>query len=166
MSLGDEIALISLAFTVVTTLCALFLAYAALTHTVRPNIKVRLASASEHGCGEDITLVFEFWNEGHWYGSPTAVDITAFCNFDPAFDLRELRYGSVQEYSDTNVREGVGNLKFLKARGLKLSRREASEQVHVRVITPKTPGRYKVWISAYSANDASLGMEFWINCVL
>ncbi|MHB8413798.1 MAG: hypothetical protein ACYDB1_00180 [Acidiferrobacteraceae bacterium] len=166
MSTGDLIAILNLAFTVVTTICALFLSYTALKHTTRPNIGVRMLTDANLKRGEETKFIFEFTNRGHWYGSPTAVDVTVFCNFDPAFDLREIRYGSIQEIVGTKVRIGVGNMKFLKAEGLKLSHREEGEQIHIKAITPHGTGTYLIRISAYSVNDASLVAEFKVSCGL
>jgi hypothetical protein len=164
LSTGDKIALISLIFTVITTVCVLFLTYAALAQTARPNITVRLLSPYYQQCGTESTYIFEFVNIGHWYSSPIAVDLTAYCNFPSEFELLELRYGSVQENLNTEVKAGVGGVQYLKAKGLILSRHEKGEQVHLRAIAPKRPGNYRVRVTAYSSNDASLSVEFELSC--
>ncbi|OIQ73230.1 hypothetical protein GALL_451320 [mine drainage metagenome] len=164
MSTSDLIALVTLAFTVVTTICALFLSYTALKHTVRPNIGVQMLNDTNLVCGKKTTFIFEFTNQGYWYGSPIAVDVTVYCNFEPVFDLLEIAYGSIQEIVNTEVRIGVGRMKYLKAKGLKLSRREAGEQIHVKVMTPRLPGTYLIRISAYSENAASLVTKFNVKC--
>jgi len=166
MTMGDKIALISLIFTVITTVCVLFLAYAALGQTARPNIAVRLLSPARNHCptGETHLFVFDVVNLGHWYGSPIAVDVTVFFNFSPEFELRELRYGSTQEHVNTKVKTGKAAMRYLKAEGLKISRHETGEEVHVLADTPKTPGDYRMRVSAYSANDASFSRDFEIRC--
>lgn len=164
LSVSDSIALLSLVFTVITTLCALFIAFLALRHTARPAIRVRMLSDGVLNCGEETVVVFEFWNEGHWFGSPTAVNVTAFFNFAPAFELLEINYGSAQEFTLTKVRIGVGGMKFLKAKRLKLSHGEDGERVHVRAITPAAAGEYLIRVSAYSENDADLVAEFNVSC--
>ena len=164
MSIGDKIALISLVFTVITTVCVLFLAYAALAQTARPNISVKMLSPACLDCGGESTHVFELVNIGHWYGSPIAVDVTAYCNFPADFELREVRYGSVQEHVSTEVKAGVGGMRYLKARGVKLSRHERGEEIHVLARTPTLPGTYRIRVTAYSANAASVSEEFELIC--
>lgn len=166
MTTGDKIALVSLIFTVITTGCVLFLAYAALAQTARPNIKVQLVSPAGSQCPTetDEVFVFRILNVGHWYGSPIAIDVTVYCNFPDAFSPRELRYGSVLEHSNTRVKAGKGGMRYLKAEGLKLSRRESGEDIHVLTTTPKEPGKYRIRVTAYSANDASFSKAFRIAC--
>src|SRR5262245_32339786 len=120
MSNSDKIALVGLFFTVLTSVCAIFLAYAALRHTVRPNIILRMTSPKKLHCSSDCMLVFEAVNVGHWYGSPMAVEVTVYCNFPSSFDLKEMRYGSVQQHQNTEVKFGKGGVRYLKARGIKL----------------------------------------------
>ena len=164
MSLSDKLALASLILATVSTPCVLFLAYAALSQTTRPNIKPRLLSSVNVPCGQECTIQFGLDNVGHWYGSPTAVDLTVYCNFPKAFELCEIRYGSVQETRNSEVRSGVGGMRFLKAKGIKLSRHEDSEEVHVLVIAPPLPGSYRIRVSAYSANNASFSKDFQLVC--
>ena len=166
MTIGDKIALISLIFTVITTVCVLVLAYSALAQTARPNITVKLLSPARNQCptGETYLFVFDIVNLGHWYGSPIAVDVTVFFNFSPEFEPRELRYGSTQEHVNTKVRTGKRGMRYLKAEGLKISRHEQGEQVHILVGTPKAPGDYRMRVSAYSANDASFSKDLDIRC--
>lgn len=160
MSTGDRIALISLLFTVITTICVLFLAYAALAQTARPNVTVRMLSPDSLICGTATAVVFELVNVGHWYGSPIAVDLTVYFNFPAEFELRELRYGSVQEHVNTEVKSGVGGMCYLKAKGLKISHHEKGEEVHILARGPQTPGRYCVRVTGYSSNDAGFSKEF------
>ena len=164
MSTGDKIALISLVFTVITTVCVLFLAYAALAQTARPNITVRLLSSHRLECGAESSYVFELLNVGHWYASPMAVDLTVYCNFPSEFELKELRYGSVQEHLTNEVKAGVGGMRYLKAKGLKLSRQERGEQIHIVATAPKKPGNYHILVSAYSSNNADFSKEFELVC--
>jgi|ERR1700693_52912 len=164
MTQGDTISLANLALSAVTSLCALFLAYAALKHSAKPNVCVRVLTPTLLYCNEAVLFRFEFTNRGYWYAKPTATDVVVFCNFALEFELIELRYGSVQSYSDTDVRLGVGNMRYLKAKGLKLTFGEEGEEVHVRAVTPKSKGKYKVRISAYSQNGVSLKKEFMFKC--
>jgi hypothetical protein len=164
MTLSDKIAVASLCFTVVTTLCVIVLAYLALAQTVRPSITATLVSSINLRCGQESLISFALVNDGHWYGSPMAVDVTVFCNFPPAFELREIRYGSVQEYRNSDVRIGVGGMRFLKVKGIKLARHESPEEIHVLVVAPDKPGSYRARLAAYSANDASLSQDFELVC--
>ncbi len=164
MSTGDKIALISLVFTVVTTIGVIFLAYAALAQAARPNITARLLSTDRLQCDMESTHVFELINLGHWYGSPMAVDVTVYCDFPREFELRELRYGSIQEHANTEIKAGAGGTLYLKAKGLKLSRHDTGEEVHVIAKAPATPGDYRIRVTAYSSNDAHFSKEFVLTC--
>jgi hypothetical protein len=166
MTTCDEIALVSLIFTVITTGGVLFLTYAALSQTARPNIKVQLLLPDGGQCltEKDELFVFRVLNIGHWYGSPTAVDITVYCNFPDSFSPRELRYGSIQEHSNSRVKTGKDGMRYLKAEGLKISRHEGGEDIHVFTTTPKEPGEYQIRVTAYSANDASFSTEYTVVC--
>lgn len=159
------IALISLIFTVITTVCVLFLAYVALGQTARPNITVRMLSSDCIECGTASSHVFELINVGHWYGSPIAVDLTVYFNFPAEFDLRELQYGSIQEHRNKEVKVGVGGMRYFKAKGLKISRHEKGEQVHILATGPQRPGQYSIRITGYSSNDASFSREFGFSCI-
>lgn len=164
LSMSDRIALVTLVFTVITTVCVLFLAYAALAQTARPNLSVLMLSPRRLECNSVVRCVFEIRNVGHWYGSPIAVDVTVYCNFPPAFELQEILYGSVQELHSDEVEAGVGGMRYLKARGLEVSHREEGEEVHVITRAPLTAGRYQIRLTGYSPNDASFAREFEVDC--
>lgn len=120
MSVSDWIAVASLILTIVSTVCVMFLSYAALRHTARPNVQVRRWSNERPRCDEVDTHIFEIVNVGHWYGSPMAVDVVVFCDFPPVFQLEELLYGSVQEHRNTDVKRGKGGARYLKAKRTKV----------------------------------------------
>lgn len=164
MSFGDKLTLIGLTFSVVTTCCTLFIAYIALVHTTRPNIACRMLSSKSLQCGAENIYVFEVFNAGHWYASPMAVDVTVYCNFPQDFQLKEIRFGSVQEHIRNEIKIGVGGMRYLKATGLKLSRREEGEQIHVIGSNPDTAGIYSIRLTAFSANHASCTHEFSVSC--
>jgi hypothetical protein len=166
MSFGDKVALISLIFTIVTTVCVLVLAYIALAQTARPNIGVRLVSPDPRRCltGASEVFAFRILNVGHWYGSPTGIDLTVYCNFPPGFHLHELRYGSTQEHSNLRVKAGKGGMQYMKAEGIKIAHGEPGEEIHVLVTTPNDPGRYRIHVTGYSTNDASFTRRFTITC--
>lgn len=160
----DSLAVANLVFTAVTTICALYLAGAALKHGARPHINVQFLSPGPHPCDTEVVFRFGLTNVGHWYGRPMAINTTVFCNFSPQFRLLELKYGSTQAYNDLDFKTGVGGLVYLKAKGLKLTHGEEAEEIHVRAITPPVPGEFLVRISAYSENGASLMREFSTRC--
>jgi hypothetical protein len=160
MNVSEKIALASLVFTIVTTICVVYLAYAALAQTVRPNLTVSLLSRRHLQADEVSMHVFEVINIGRWYGSPMAVDVTVYCDFPPEFQLRELRYGSTQEHVNVEVKTGKRGTRYLKARGIKLSRHLHGEEIHVIAQAPSLPGTYRVRLSGYSANGASFTKNF------
>jgi hypothetical protein len=160
----DPLALTNLILSGITTVCALYLAYVALKHSAKPNVRVRMLNSKILQCNETVMFVFEFTNVGYWYAKPVAINVLVFCNFAPEFELIELRYGSSQSYADTDAKVGVGKMIYLKAKGLKLTHGEEGEEVHVKVITPKNEGEYKIRITAFSDNGVSLKQEFMIKC--
>jgi hypothetical protein len=164
MSTSDKIALISLVVSSVTAMCAIFLSYEALVHSARPRLSLKMLTSSSLHCGVESTHIFAVENAGHWYASPMAVDVMVYCNFDPAFQLQRMRYGSIQEHVNTKVKSGVGDMKYLKAKGLKVSKREEGEHIHVVAIAPTLPGKYIIRLTASSANGASLTKEFPVTC--
>lgn len=161
---ADFVALGNFVFSFITTICALYLAYAALKHSARPNVKVAMLNPDSQTCSVTTRFVFQFTNVGHWYAKPPAINVVAFCNFSSEFEILELRYGARQQFSKTKVRIGVGNVKYLKATGLKLSYGDVSEEVHVTAKVPERKGEYLIKISAYSENDMSLRKEFRVRC--
>ena len=51
-------------------------------------------------------------------------------------------------------------MKYLKAKGLKLTHGEPPEGVHVRAMAPSVAGKYLIRITALSDNGASLTKVF------
>ena len=164
MSQVDPLALVNVILTSITAVCALYLSYAALKHSAKPNVRVKMLNPSDHRCVETVLFIFELTNIGYWYARPSAINTTVFCNFAPEFKLIELRYGSNQSYVDADAKVGVGKMIYLKAKGLKLTYGEEGEEVHVRAITPKHEAKYRIRISAFSDNGVSLTRMFTIRC--
>lgn len=148
-----------------TALAAVYIAFLALVHTAKPRINVVLLEDTTQACNRLIKLRFELRNVGHWYAIPPAIDIVAYCDFDPAFDLIELDYGSQQEIHATEVRIGKGGKKYFKAKGIMLIADDLGEIVQVQLKTPQVPGRYYARLSAYSANGLSHVQDFHIECI-
>jgi hypothetical protein len=165
MSLGDQLAIANLVVASVTSVCAIYLAWTALRNTVRPNLTFRMVTPSVLLCDHDEVLVFEVLNVGNWYGSPMAVDVTAYFDFPASFGLKELRYGSVQEHINVEVKNGKGGMRYLKAKGIKVSRQRYGEEVHVHLRTPIDMGMHLMRVSGYSANGASTVVEFPLKIV-
>lgn len=147
-----------------TAICALYIAYVALRHTAKPNIKINMLNRKTFLRNEEVIFIFECINIGYWYAKPVAIDVTVFCNFEPEFKLKELGYGSSQTFRDTDTKIGVGKMIYLKAKGLKLTFGEEGEQIHVKVITPNIVGEYKIRLSAYSGNGVSYERELLVKC--
>jgi len=147
-------------FSIIIGICAFYLSYVALKHSARPRVKLKMLSPKVLHCNEFTTFIFEFSNAGYWYTKPPVINLIVFCNFESCFELFELLYGSNQSIKNNDVKIGKGAMKYLKAKGLKLIYGEEGEEVHVRVKTPKIEGKYKIIVSAYSENGASIKEKF------
>jgi hypothetical protein len=147
--------------TLVTTISALYLAYAALKHSARPKANVFLIEPNEVFTDTTYNFKFSFVNEGHWYSKPMIVNMTAYINFDGHFDPIYIKYGSVQENKDDHVKIGKEEMKYLKAKGIKLSHGEHDEKVFVKCRSPLIPGKYKIKVSAFSDNGLTLSKIIW-----
>lgn len=165
MSIDTYIALGGLILNFLTAFAAVYIAFLALVHTAKPRIDVVLLEDTIQPCNRLIKLQFELRNVGYWYALPPAIDITVYCNFDPAFDLVGLGYGSQQEILAAEVRIGKGGRKYLKAKGIKLIADDFGEVVQVHLKTPQVPGSYLARLSAYSANGLSHVQDFHIECI-
>jgi len=152
--------IINLSLSLVIAVSTSYLAYAALKHTTRPNATVYLNEPKEIYAGNTDLYKFSFKNTGHWYSKPMVVNMTTFINFDEHFEPYYLLYGSAQEIKEDDVRIGKGKMKFLKAKGIKLSHGEENEEMFVSAKSPEIPGRYKIKVSAYSDNGLSLTKQF------
>jgi hypothetical protein len=162
----DPIALANLVISTLTAVSAIFIAFLALRHTAKPKIDVLLLNSKDDvlDCGSEVMFIFEVYNVGYWYAAAPALNITLYCNFDPAFDPVELRYGSIQEYLNKHVRVGKGGLKYIRAKGLKLSQRGEAEKVYVRSFVPKQPGRYRIKATAFSDEGTGVTKEYRVKC--
>jgi hypothetical protein len=148
---------------VITAICATYLAFVALKHTAKPRAIVIFEEPLTLNKNETGLLKFRFKNIGYWYAKPMVVNMTVFINFEENFDPIEIRFGSIQEIIDNNVRIGKGNMKFLKAKGIKLGYNEYHEEVHVLTKAPVKSGNYKIKIDAYSENGLDLSQNFYID---
>jgi hypothetical protein len=150
---------------VITAICATYLAYMALKHSAKPRAIVIFEEPYTLNSNETGLLKFKFKNTGHWYAKPMVVNMTVFINFDENFEPIEIRYGSVQETIENNVRIGKGNMKFLKAKGIKLGYNEYHEEVHVLAKAPEKIGSYKIKVDAYSDNGLDLSQNFFLDVI-
>jgi len=150
---------------VITAICATYLAFFALKHSAKPRAIVTFVEPFQLEKKETALLKFQFKNIGHWYAKPMVVNMTVFINFDESFDPIEIRFGSIQEIVDKNVRTGKGNLKFLKAKGIKIVYSEYYEEVHVLTKCPDNAGTYKIKIDAYSENGLDLTETFFVDVI-
>ena len=163
---SDTIALANLVISTITALCAIYIAFLALKHTAKPRIALTLLNSTDEllNCGSETDFIFEVYNVGYWYVAAPAINITVYCNFDPAFVPLELKYGSVQEISSTHVRTGKGGLKYIRAKGIKLSRRGEAERIHVLARVPDRRGTFKLKATAFSEEGASVTRNFLVKC--
>jgi len=164
LSLDQKLAIAGLVLNALVAGVAVYIAYLALVHTAKPRVAVSLHESRRQPCSTLLALHYELTNRGFWYALPPAIDVTVFCDFDPAFELIALGYGSQQETIAAEVRIGKGGRKFLKAKGLKLIANDLGEIIRVDVRTPAIPGRYLTRISAYSTNGLSHFEDFYIEC--
>jgi hypothetical protein len=164
LSLDQQLAISGLVLNALVAFAAIYIAYLALVHTAKPRISVFLHEPRKQPCSRTLELHYELTNRGFWYALPPAIDVTIFCDFDPAFEPICLGYGSQQEMNATEVRIGKGGRKFLKAKGLKLIADDLGEIIRIQVRTPPVPGRYLTRISAYSVNGLSHFEDFYIEC--
>jgi hypothetical protein len=169
MHLGDVmglyaewISLGTLVFTIITTICTLFISFIALQHSARPRIQARLLTEDKVQTGIEAIFLFEVTNIGQWYAKPPAINVLVYFNFDPAFEPIELLYGSAQEISNKHVRMGKGGMKFLRAKEIKLSYGGEAERLQVTTRTPQRGGLYRLRISAFSENGASFNRDYHI----
>jgi len=95
-------------------------------------------------------LVFYLKNVGHWYSKPAATNIRLWVNFNPKFELIEMKYGSNLEKIDIEPKHGVGNSRYFRAEGIHLFHKEPGECLCVAVKAPREPGIYEMWISAHA----------------
>lgn len=152
--------MLNICLSLITALSALYLAYAALKHSARPHAKVHLKEPKYLYAGVTDLFIFSFQNTGHWYSQPMVVNMTAYINFDASFEPLYIRYGSIQDIKNKKVKIGKGKMKYLKAKGIKLSYGEDDEQIFVCARNPLLPGKYKIKVSAYSENGLSLNTIF------
>lgn len=160
----NTIALISLGFTIITTICALYLSYVALKHSTVPRLDIVLLNFQTLYCDKYYVLKFKVLNKGYWYAKPMILGLKVYCNFDKNFRLNKIQYGSVQELEDSKIREGVGNMNYLIARGLEIGKGEEGEEFHINIQAPSKPGNYKVRLDAHSKNGASYRKDLTLNC--
>lgn len=155
---------LNLLLQVIIAVCALFVSYATLNHTAKPKIAVKMLTNTYVLCKKKELFKFSIFNVGHWYSKPPAIDVTIYCNFNPAFRPVRMLYGSVLSNVDETVKRGKQGLKYFKGVRIKLTYGEHPEEIHVLAKTPRAEGTYKIRISAFSINGASFLKDFIIVC--
>jgi len=151
---------------VITAICATYLAYMALKHSAKPRALVIFEEPYTLEKNTNALIKFQFKNIGHWYAKPMVVNMTVFINFEESFEPIEIRFGSIQEIVDKNVRIGKGNMKYLKAKGIKIGYSEYHEEIHVLTKCPEKSGNYKIKVDAYSENGLDLSENFFVDVIL
>jgi hypothetical protein len=159
----DAMAWAQLLSSIITAGGAIFISFLALQHSARPRIDVRMDGAVMVLTETECRFTFSVINIGHWYASPAALDVTVYCNFEPTFCLKELRYGSAQELTNDHVRVGKRGLLYIRAKHIKLAHKGEAERVDVFATTPNWPGRFRIEVTAFSENGGACHRSFWIN---
>lgn len=162
---GIPIELISLGFSIVTTFCTLLISIFALRYSAKPKIGIEINSKGNYYCGNSITLKFKVINKGHWYAQPMAIGLVIYCNFDESFEILRLRYGSRQENTDETVKLGTENMQYFEAKNIIVGSEKCGEEVWADVILPKTEGKYRIKLDAYSENGVSFKKIIKLNCI-
>ena len=153
MSFSDEIALWSLAFTVVTTLSMLWLAYLGLKLAAKPKIRItpqvqRSAADYSLRAGQEALFVFHLKNVGVFYARPAAIGCVLHFNFGTAFEVKSAKYGAALEKTTSQVAVGKDGCKYVTADGICLYYEDPGEDVELAVVAPRDTGLYKVWVTA------------------
>ncbi len=157
------ISIISLLFTIITTIFIIYLTILTLKISAPPKLKILLKNNGEFYPGEEIILTYHLQNVGRHilgiplsvfrYGTTAAKDVLLFINFDPSFEPLEIRYGSNLEERNRNVFRGKKNSKYMMAKKIHLTYSEPGENVEMKVKMPDTEGNYSSWIAAFSEKD-------------
>ena len=137
-----------------------YLSFSALRHTAKPRFRLHLVIAANLRVSKPVTLSLSITNIGRWYVTPPAFGVRLYCNFEPEFELIELRYGSRQELSSRNPRIGKGGLNYLSAKGIMLPMKGDTESVTLIVRLPQNPGTYMMVVHAISENGAAMEKRF------
>lgn len=161
MNIDDKvISIISLLFTIITTFFIIYLTILTLEISAKPKLEILLKNNRKFYPGEEVKLTYHLQNIGRYmfgvrfsifrYGKTAAKNVLLYINFDPSFELHEIRYGSTLEKMDTNVFRGKNNCKYMIAKGIHLTYIEPGEDIESKVKMPDTEGNYSSWIAAFS----------------
>jgi hypothetical protein len=161
----DPIAVAGLGVSTITAIAAIYIGYRTLIHTAKPRIHIFLIEGSRVFCNQESLFNFEFCNRGYWYATPPVINLIVYFNFDPAFHLKELRYGSDQENINNQVMIGKGGMKSLRAHNIDLVHRDWAERAHILAVAPPEPGIYPIRIDAISNNGTNASIEFRVECI-
>lgn len=140
------------------------IAFLTLRFTAKPKLKIFLDGfekiQGQYWFPSDkiASHIFCLKNVGHLYAKPAIINLTLYINYEPAFELIGVKYGSILELENSEVRRGKNNSKYLSVTGIKLYHKEPSEKVIVNVKMPKQSGIYICWISA-RMNEYDLGVH-------
>ena len=158
--------ILQLVFHIITTTFVVYLTIEAVKFAAKPKLKIRFKDGRkevEFAARQKATLILHLQNQGRWLAKPAARKLAVFVNFQPIFEPMEIRYGSVLEFSNREVRTGKGGRKYLRTEEvIYLYHEEPGEDLEVDVKMPDIEGRYPIDIPAYS-EEGSCGFErLWI----
>lgn len=147
-----------LILTAVTSIAAVYIAYAALKFSAIPRLLLRVTEPNppRFSIGQVAKLSIQVENVGHVYAKPAATNVRVYCNFDPQCIPRSIRYGSALQLSSHEVAMGKAGRKYLMARGLELTYHEPPESLEISVEMPERPGAYLLELLALS-NEHEVG---------
>lgn len=143
----------------IAILCALlYLSYLALQFTAKPKIKIDFKGEQDTGKTQfrpiqKAVLEFTLQNIGHWYAKPVAIDNTFYFKFDPQFQLKNVRYGSMLENQNNNSSIGKEGKKYFKIKEQYLLCNEPAQQILIEVIMPSAQKTYSVSVFGKSSQS-------------
>ncbi len=162
---GIRIEVINLVFTMITSLSALSISFLLLRNSIKPRIDIERLGKDKVKCNDTVYLRFRVVNQGYWFARPMVIKLIIFCNFDEAFKLIELQFGSRQEKKDKKIKQGKENMNYFIAEGIMLGPKPSSEEFIIKLSTPDLPGKYRIKFEAYSENGVSFRKKFMIECI-
>ncbi len=140
--------------TLLVAMVAAYFAFLQARAAAKPRIVISMLHSGPFDPAADVCLTINLRNHSYFYAQPTATDVCAYVNVDPAIALQELRFGSMQFRVDTDVKKGKDNSRYLKAVGITLLPNQ-SESLELRAKVPRAEGRYRLWVDVRTGQGSS-----------
>lgn len=157
--------IISMVLSAITSLFAGYIAFVTLRLTATPRVRIDFLNAKggnnrpSFKAQSQKMLKFSITNAGHWYAKPPALRIHMFISFEPGCSPTAVRYGSVQEIRNTDVKIGIGRRPYLEASGISVFYGEPGEEFLIEATMPRKSGTYRCWIAASCGDRIGLGLH-------